>query len=92
MRFDYRIVGILADPPGGVIESAAMALDITIGSRRYLIVSEPSPEGWRAKVLEALDAEARTTQEMGIHATGETRTVADNNALGKLQRSLRAKS
>ena len=74
-----------------MIESAAMALDITIGSRRTDRV-EPSPEGWRAKVLEALDAEARTIQETGIHATGETRTVADNNALGKLQRSLRART
>jgi hypothetical protein len=74
-----------------MIESAGMALDITIGSHRYLIVSEPSSDGWRAQVLEALDAEGRSTQEMGIHATGETRGAADNNALGKLQRFLRAR-
>ena len=68
-----------------------MALDITIESRRYLIVSEPTPEGWRAQVLEVLDPDGRSTREVGIHATGETRSAADNNALGKLQRSLRTK-
>jgi hypothetical protein len=74
-----------------VVKSAAMALDVTIGSRRYLIVSEPDAGGWRAQVLEALDAEGRSTQELGIHATGETRSAADNNALGKLQRFLRSR-
>jgi hypothetical protein len=75
-----------------VIESATMALDITIGSRRFLIVSEPNAEGWRAQVLETLDTEGRSTQELGIHAIGETRSAADNSALGKLQRFLRAKA
>ncbi len=72
-----------------MIESALMGLDITIGSRRYLIVSEPTPQGWRAQVLEVLDPEGRSTREVGIDATGETRGAADNHALGKLQRSLR---
>jgi hypothetical protein len=75
-----------------MIRCASMALDISIGSRRYLIVSEPTTEGWRAQVLEALDADGRSTQEMGIHATGETRSAADNNALGKLQRFLRSRA
>jgi hypothetical protein len=68
-----------------------MAQEVTIGSRRYWIVSEPVPGGWRARVLEVLDHERRSTQEIGIHATADTRGSADERALGKLQRLLRAK-
>ena len=68
-----------------------MAQEVTIGSRRYWIVSEPAPGGWRAQVLEVLDVDGRSTQEVGIHATADTRAAADEKALGRLQRLLRAK-
>ena len=68
-----------------------MAREVTVGSRRFYIVSEPHEVlGWRAKVLEVLD-EQGGTKEMGIETTGETRGMADERAVGVLQSRLRGK-
>jgi hypothetical protein len=66
-----------------------MAGEIIVGGRRYWIVSEPVLSGWRASVLEVIGVATNTTRDLGIQATGETRTAADDAALGKLQRRLR---
>lgn len=65
-----------------------MASEVTIGSRKFYIVSEPDDHGWRANVLEIVDA-AGATNDMGIETTGETHNGADDRALGVLQRPLR---
>jgi len=65
-----------------------MSRQVTIEGRRFYIVSEPENDGWRAQVLELLDAEG-ATKEMGIETTGETRGLADERALGVLQHRLR---
>jgi hypothetical protein len=66
-----------------------MAGEIMVAGRRYWIVSEPMLSGWRASVLEVVGIETKTTRDLGIQATGDTRTAADDAALGKLQRRLR---
>jgi hypothetical protein len=66
-----------------------MAGEIRVAGRRYWIVSEPVTTGWRASVLEVLGGDRVATRDVGIEATGETRTAADNAALGQLQRRLR---
>lgn len=68
-----------------------MAREISIGRRKFWVVSEPSGEGWKAQVLEVLD-EKGATQTIGIEATGETRGVADDRAAGELQHRLRNQS
>ena len=65
-----------------------MSREIYIGERKFWIVSEPEAEGWRALVLE-VDGEGETLA-LGIETTGETRTLADEKALGKLQHRFRA--
>jgi len=64
-----------------------MAREVTIGSRRFYIVSEPDTGGWRAHVLELVD-EQGTQTDMGIETRGETRTLADDRALTVLQHKL----
>jgi hypothetical protein len=66
-----------------------MAREVTVGGRRFYIVSEPEDRGWKAQVLEIIDDKG-STKEMGIETTGETRTLADERALGVLQQRLRA--
>lgn len=53
------------------------------------MLSEPAPAGWRAWVMEVLDADGRT-DEVGIEATAETRGAADAAAERKLRRLLGA--
>lgn len=65
-----------------------MAREVTIGSRKFYIVSEPDGQGWRAQVLEIVDGQG-STADMGIETTGETRGVADDRAMGVLQHRLR---
>lgn len=60
-----------------------MSREISIGDRKFWIVSEPEAEGWRAQVLE-VDGQGDTLA-LGIETTGETRTLADERALGQLQ-------
>lgn len=66
-----------------------MAGEIFVGGRRYWIVSEPVLSGWRASVLEVVGSGKKTTRDVGIEATGDTRTAADDAARGQLQRQLR---
>ena len=68
-----------------------MAREVNIGARRFWIVSEPSGKGWKAQVLEVLD-EVGGTQNMGIETTGDTRSMADDRAIGQLQHRLRDQS
>jgi hypothetical protein len=65
-----------------------MSQEVSIGDRRFYIVSEPDDVGWRAQVLELLDDKG-STKDMGIAAVGETRSVADERAFGVLQNRLR---
>ena len=44
--------------------------------------------GWKAQVLEVLD-EVGATHRTGIETIGETRSMADDRAVGKLQHRLR---
>ena len=68
-----------------------MSREFNIGDRKFWIVSEPQAAGWRAQVLEVLDADG-ATQRLDIETTADTRTLADDRALGKLQHRLRDES
>ena len=81
----------VADPGFGrndMQDADSMAREISIGSRRFWIVSEPFERGWRAQVLEVLN-DRGNTKRVGIEAIGETRGVADDRAVGQLQHRLR---
>ena len=68
-----------------------MAREISIGARKFWIVSEPQGAGWRAQVLEIVD-ELGGTHNLGIETTGETRSMADDRAIGQLQHRLKDQS
>jgi hypothetical protein len=68
-----------------------MAKEVKIGNRRFWIVSEPNDRGWKAQVLEVLDDHGET-RSMEIETTGDTRSVADDRAVGQLQHRLRDQS
>jgi hypothetical protein len=68
-----------------------MAKEVKIGTRRFWIVSEPNDRGWKAQVLEVLDDHGET-RSMEIETTGDTRSVADDRAVGQLQHRLRDQS
>ena len=64
-----------------------MAKQLELQGRRFWILSEPFDTGWKATVLEMKGDEQ---QPMGIEATGETRSAADDAAERKLRRLLQA--
>lgn len=68
-----------------------MAREVNIGARRFWVVSEPHQKGWKAQVLEVLD-EVGATHTTGIETMGETRSMADDRAIGQLQHHLRDQS
>jgi hypothetical protein len=68
-----------------------MSREFIVGSRRFLIVSEPQDKGWKAQVLEVLD-DIGTTEAIGIETSGETRSMADERAIGQLQHRLQDQS
>jgi hypothetical protein len=68
-----------------------MAREINIGSRKFWIVSEPDQNGWKAEVLEVVDA-AGGTRSLGIETAGDTRSMADDRAIGELQHRLKDQS
>lgn len=68
-----------------------MAREINIGPRRFWIVSEPHENGWKAQVLEVVSA-AGGTQTVGIETNAETRSMADDRAIGQLQHHLEDQS
>lgn len=64
-----------------------MARQLELKGRRFWILSEPHDSGWKASVMEI----KRDEQEaIGIDATGETRSAADDAAERKLRRLLQA--
>ena len=63
-----------------------MARELELNGRRYWIISDPYGEGWKAKVVE-LHAGGEA-DEIGIEASDQTRTAADNSAERKLRRLL----
>jgi hypothetical protein len=64
-----------------------MAKQLELQGRRFWILSEPFDTGWKASVLEMKGDEQ---EPMGIDATGETRSAADDAAERKLRRLLQA--
>ena len=65
-----------------------MAREIRIGDRKFYIVSEPGDNrNWQAQVLEVVDT--GDTVSVGIETSGDTRSEADERALGVLQHRLR---
>jgi hypothetical protein len=69
----------------------SMAREISIGPRRFWIVSEPHENGWKAQVLEVVGT-GDGTQTIGIESNGETRSIADDKAIGQLQHHLQDQS
>jgi hypothetical protein len=66
-----------------------MAREVTIGERKFYIVSEPHESwAWKAQVLEVLETTG-DTMTLGIETSGSTRSEADERALGVLQHRLR---
>ncbi|HXI26951.1 MAG TPA: hypothetical protein VNG89_00970 [Vicinamibacterales bacterium] len=65
-----------------------MAKQLDLKGRRFWIMSEPQGAGWRATVLEMKTDQ--TQEDVGIEATADTRTAADDAAERKLRRFLRA--
>jgi len=68
-----------------------MSREVSIGSRKFWIVSEPDDNGWKAQVLEVVD-QTGGTQDVGIETSGETRSIADDRAIGQLQHRLSDRS
>ncbi len=64
------------------------ALDLN--GRRYWILSEPFGSGWKASVVELIDPDGEHQEPVGIEATAETRSAADQAAERKLRRLLNA--
>jgi len=64
-----------------------MSREVNIGARRFWIVSEPHDRGWKAHVLEVFDG-GNGTQQIDIETMGETRSMADDRAVGQLQHRL----
>jgi hypothetical protein len=65
-----------------------MAKQLELKGRQYWILSEPQGDGWKATVVEV---KADGSQEpIGIDATAETRSAADDAAERKLRRLLQA--
>lgn len=65
-----------------------MAKQLDLKGRRFWIMSEPQGAGWKAFVVEMTAHERQ--EEIGIEATAETRTAADDAAERKLRRMLQA--
>ena len=64
-----------------------MAKRLDLNGRRFWIMSEPQGAGWKAFVVEMVD---HHQQAIGIEATADTRTAADDAAERKLRRMLQA--
>ena len=66
-----------------------MAKQLDLRGRRFWIVSEPHGGMWKATVMEEISA-GRAHEAVGIDATADTRTAADDAAERKLRRMLQA--
>ena len=67
-----------------------MARQLEFNGRRYWILSDPHGSGWKATVVEIIDADGTDTAPVGIEATAETRGAADDAAERKLRRMVQA--
>jgi hypothetical protein len=67
-----------------------MAKQLNLSGRRYWILSEPLGDGWRALVVEILDATGACSEPLGIEATAETRVSADDAAERTLRRRVKS--
>jgi hypothetical protein len=63
-----------------------MAKRLDLNGRRFWIMSEPHGAGWKATVVEMLVDDHH--EDIGIEATADTRTAADDAAERKLRRML----
>jgi hypothetical protein len=61
-----------------------MARQLELKGRTFFILSEPHAGGWKATVVEM--KEAGTQEDVGLEATGETRSAADDAVERKLRR------
>ena len=61
-----------------------MARQIELKGRTFFILSEPHGGGWKATVVEV--TEAGKEEDVGLEATGETRSAADDAVERKLRR------
>jgi hypothetical protein len=62
--------------------------ELSLNGRRYWILSEPHPSGWKASVVELDLPEGDVKRPVGIDATRPTRGAADEAAERKLRRLL----
>jgi len=67
-----------------------MSRELDLNGRKYWILSEPAGDGWKALVVELIDANGEYTEPVGIEATALTRGAADVAAEKKLRRLLQA--
>ena len=65
-----------------------MSRELDLNGRKYWILSEPEGEGWKALVVQLIDANGEFTEPVGIEATAVTRGAADLAAEKKLRRLL----
>ena len=61
-----------------------MARQMELKGRTFFILSEPHGGGWKATVVEVNDAGKQ--EAVGLEATGETRSAADDAVERKLRR------
>jgi hypothetical protein len=61
-----------------------MARQVELKGRTFFILSEPHGGGWKATVVEMKDAGQQ--EDVGLEATGETRSAADDAVERKLRR------
>jgi len=64
-----------------------MAKQMDLKGRRFWILSEPDGSGWKATVVEMKEG---AKSDLGIEATAETQTAADDAAERELRRRLQA--
>ena len=64
-----------------------MARQMELKGRTFFILSEPHGGGWKATVVEMKDG---SKSDLGIVATAETQTAADDAAERELRRKLQA--
>jgi len=65
-----------------------VAKQLLLKGRTYWILSEPDGAGWKASVLEMNDDGSQAA--VGLDASAETRTAADEAVERKLRRMLKA--
>ncbi|HJZ71776.1 MAG TPA: hypothetical protein VKE51_08545 [Vicinamibacterales bacterium] len=65
-----------------------MAKQVDLKGRRFWIMSEPHGVGWKATVIEIKPGRAH--EDVGIEASADTRTAADDAAERKLRHLLQA--